>query len=151
MRSPRSSSARSTWPGGEATPRSHPSMLLQSLSAPPLPPLMFLGELASSSSLTTQPPTLSSAEPLRSASMWAIKIGTLKGKLGEEVSLTDAIFILTTSECSNLKDANDINNVVTMKLCAHDASSSSDAKRKSEGAYQRSREKRSTVLISILK
>lgn len=62
----------------------------------------------------------------------AIKIGTLKGKLGEEVSLTDAIFILTTSECSNLKDANDINNVVTMKLCAHDASSSSDAKRRSE-------------------
>lgn len=48
----------------------------------------------------------------------AIKFGSFKGNAGEEVSLADAIFILTTSKCSKLKDASRINKVVMMKLCA---------------------------------
>ncbi|KAG6508260.1 protein SMAX1-LIKE 4-like [Zingiber officinale] len=59
--------------------------------------------------------------------------GSLKATQGdEEASITNVIFILTTSQVTKFKNANNIKSVVMMKLCADDASSFGDAKRKIE-------------------
>ncbi|KAG6484134.1 hypothetical protein ZIOFF_060928 [Zingiber officinale] len=55
----------------------------------------------------------------------ALKVGSFKDGLGEEVCLADAIFILTTSQVTRLKSANDVSR-------DEDASSSSDLERSSK-------------------
>ncbi|RWW48590.1 hypothetical protein BHE74_00045396 [Ensete ventricosum] len=62
----------------------------------------------------------------------AVKVGSFKDSFGGEVSLGDAIFVLTTSKLTKFDVAN---NVVNMRFCIED-SSPRDAKRKPETDLQ---------------
>lgn len=62
----------------------------------------------------------------------AMKVGSFKDSFGGEVSLDDAIFVLTTSKLTKFDVAN---NVVNMRFCVED-SSPRDAKRRPETDLQ---------------
>lgn len=62
----------------------------------------------------------------------ALKVGSFKDSFGGEVSLGDAIFVLTTSKLTKFDVAN---NVVNMRFCVED-SSPRDAKRRPETDLQ---------------